>query len=80
MFSLLSFHRPDGNANTLHLLVALTAQAVEVLKEKGVQTSRIIFVCLIAAPEGIKRFTESFPDVCSLVSKTHCGEFTHVVC
>lgn len=35
--------------------------AITLLKEKGI--SKIHFLCLIAAPEGVKRFTESHPDV-----------------
>ena len=35
--------------------------AIELLKEKGVK--RIKFLCIIAAPEGIKRMQEKHPDV-----------------
>ncbi len=35
--------------------------AIELLKEKGVK--RIKFLCIIAAPEGIKAMQEKFPDV-----------------
>ena len=35
--------------------------AVERLKERGAKNLR--FVCLLAAPEGIKKFTEAHPDV-----------------
>jgi uracil phosphoribosyltransferase len=35
--------------------------AITLLKEKGI--TKIHFLCLIAAPEGVKRFTESHPDV-----------------
>ncbi len=35
--------------------------AITLLKEKGI--SKIHFLCLIAAPEGVKRFTDSHPDV-----------------
>jgi len=35
--------------------------AIELLKEKGVKT--IKFLCIIAAPEGIKRLQEKHPDV-----------------
>ncbi|MFV0344442.1 MAG: uracil phosphoribosyltransferase [Anaerocolumna sp.] len=35
--------------------------AITLLKEKGI--AKIHFLCLIAAPEGVKRFTENHPDV-----------------
>jgi uracil phosphoribosyltransferase len=37
--------------------------AVEVLKAKGVPEERILFLNLIAAPEGIKKFAEKVPKV-----------------
>ena len=35
--------------------------AIELLKEKGVK--KIKFLCIIAAPEGIKKMQEKHPDV-----------------
>ncbi len=35
--------------------------AIQLLKNKGI--SKIHFLCLIAAPEGVKRFTDEHPDV-----------------
>ncbi len=35
--------------------------AVEVLKSRGVPEERIIFLNLIASPEGIKKFASTFP-------------------
>ena len=35
--------------------------AVEVLKSRGVPEERILFLNLIASPEGIKRFATKFP-------------------
>lgn len=35
--------------------------AIQLLKDKGI--SKIHFLCLIAAPEGVKRFTQEHPDV-----------------
>lgn len=35
--------------------------AIQLLKDKGV--NKIHFMCIIAAPEGVKRMTESHPDV-----------------
>ena len=38
-------------------------RAIEVLEEHKVPTSRIIFVNLIASPEGIKLVHDSYPEV-----------------
>ncbi|MEI6731742.1 MAG: uracil phosphoribosyltransferase [archaeon] len=38
-------------------------KAVEVLKERGVREDKIIFINLIACPEGISKFTREFPKV-----------------
>jgi uracil phosphoribosyltransferase len=35
--------------------------AIQMLKEKGVNSIR--FMCIIAAPEGVKKMKESHPDV-----------------
>ena len=35
--------------------------AIQLLKDKGI--SKIHFLCLIAAPEGVKKFTQEHPDV-----------------
>ena len=37
--------------------------AIEFLKNKGADPKNIKFVCLIAAPEGVKAFNEEHPDV-----------------
>ena len=37
------------------------AAAIQLLKNKGI--TKIHFLCLIAAPEGVKRFTDEHPDV-----------------
>ncbi len=37
--------------------------AVDVLKAKGVPEDRILFLNLIASPEGIKRFAQRFPSL-----------------
>ncbi|KAK5576758.1 hypothetical protein ACTFIV_001569 [Dictyostelium citrinum] len=39
------------------------SQAVEVLLERGVKQENIVFINLVAAPEGIKIFTEKYPKV-----------------
>src|SRR6266704_5239613 len=38
-------------------------QAVRALKRAGARAGRIRFVCLVAAPEGVKRMLETHPDV-----------------
>ena len=35
--------------------------AVELLKKRGI--TKIVFLCLIAAPEGVERFQKEHPDV-----------------
>jgi uracil phosphoribosyltransferase len=37
--------------------------AIEVLKGKGVPEDRILFLNLIASPEGVKSFAEKLPKV-----------------
>lgn len=37
--------------------------AVEVLKSRGVPEARILFLNLIASPEGVKSFAKRFPDL-----------------
>jgi len=44
--------------------------AISLLKSKGVK--KIKFICIIAAPEGIKKVTEKYPDVmiyCAKIDK-----------
>jgi uracil phosphoribosyltransferase len=62
------FKAPDDIADRLVIVVdpmLATANsaiaAIEKLKTRGANNLR--FVCLLAAPEGIKRFTEAHPDV-----------------
>ena len=38
-------------------------KAIGVLKEKGVNENKIIFINLVACPEGLKRLTKEFPKV-----------------
>lgn len=37
--------------------------AIEVLKSRGIPEERILFLNLIASPEGIKNFVDKFPKV-----------------
>ena len=39
------------------------AHAVDVLKKRHVQAERIIFICLLCAPEGIETFQQLHPDI-----------------
>ena len=62
------FKAPEDIADRLVIVVdpmLATANsaiaAIDKLKERGANNLR--FVCLLAAPEGIKRFTEAHPDV-----------------
>ncbi|EJM99595.1 uracil phosphoribosyltransferase [Phyllobacterium sp. YR531] len=62
------FKAPEDIVNRLIIVVdpmLATANsaiaAIQKLKERG--ASNIRFLCLLAAPEGIKRFTEAHPDV-----------------
>ena len=43
-------------------------KAIEVLKDAGVEESKIVFVNLIAAPEGVKAMAEKHPEVTILTS------------
>lgn len=49
--------------------------AVQVLKARGVPEDRILFLNLIASPEGIKNFTSKFPKlrvVTAFVDQVRC--------
>ena len=37
--------------------------AIEALEKRGAKPSNIKFVCLVAAPEGVKVLNEAYPDV-----------------
>lgn len=37
--------------------------AIRVLRDRGVQESRIVFVNVVACPEGLARIQRDFPDV-----------------
>jgi hypothetical protein len=39
------------------------AHAVDVLKKRNVPADRIVFICLLCAPEGMKTFQELHPDI-----------------
>lgn len=52
-----------GEKSADHLAGGSALMAVDVLKSKGVPEERILFLNLIASPEGVKRFAEQFPKV-----------------
>lgn len=57
------------------------AHAIDVLKARGVPAERIIFLALVAAPEGVSVFTEKHPDVKLYVAAldSHLDEHAYIV-
>ena len=57
------------------------AQAVTVLQDRGVAAADIRFMALVAAPEGVKVFHETHPDVPVLVASldSHLDENAYIV-
>jgi uracil phosphoribosyltransferase len=55
--------------------------AVEVLKSRGVAGADILFMALVAAPEGVTVFTEAHPDVKLYVASldSHLNEHAYIV-
>lgn len=55
--------------------------AVDVLKKRGVPANHIIFVALVAAPEGVKTFSDAHPDVKLYVASldSHLNEHAYIV-
>ena len=53
--------------------------AIDILKKKGVK--KINFMCIIAAPEGVKRMTEAHPDVDLYIGALddHLNEHKYIV-
>ena len=53
--------------------------AIQMLKDRGVQNIR--FLCIIAAPEGVKRMQEAHPDVDIYVGALdeHLNEHGYIV-
>lgn len=49
------------NSHISDLLGGSAIMAVDVLKSRGVPEERILFLNLIASPEGIKNFATKFP-------------------
>jgi uracil phosphoribosyltransferase len=63
--------------------------AVQVLKARGVPEEHILFLNLIASPEGVKNFSAKFPrlrvvtafidEVCHTTSTHHCTHFADLM-
>ncbi|PNW72116.1 hypothetical protein CHLRE_16g681850v5 [Chlamydomonas reinhardtii] len=48
-------------------------KAIQVLLDKGVQESKILFLCIIAAPPGIHRVCQTYPQVKVITSEIDTG-------
>ena len=57
----------------------VTVAAIQMIKDKGVKNIR--FMCIIAAPEGVKRLTEAHPDVDLYIGALddHLNEHKYIV-
>jgi len=57
------------------------AHAVDVLKRRGVPGERILFLALVAAPEGVDVFQKAHPDVKLYVASldSHLDEHAYIV-
>jgi uracil phosphoribosyltransferase len=55
--------------------------AVDVLKKRGVSAEQIVFMALVAAPEGVKVFQDAHPDVKVYVASldSHLNEHAYIV-
>lgn len=78
---------PDTNDRTFILCDPMIAtgnsavHAVDVLKKRGVSSEQILFLALVAAPEGIEVFQKSHPDVKVFVASldSHLNEDAYIV-
>lgn len=55
--------------------------AIKALCDRGVLLSNIKFLCLVAAPEGVKNLTEAYPDLCIYTASIddHLNENGYIV-
>ena len=55
--------------------------AVDVMKRRKVQSENIVFVALVAAPEGVKVFQDAHPEVKLYVASldSHLNEHAYIV-
>jgi uracil phosphoribosyltransferase len=78
---------PDTSERTFILCDPMVAtgnsavHAVDVLKKRGVRDDQIIFLALVAAPEGVKVFHDAHPDVKLYVASldSHLNEHAYIV-
>jgi uracil phosphoribosyltransferase len=78
---------PDTSDRTFILCDPMVAtgnsavHAVDVLKKRGVRDDQIIFLALVAAPEGVKVFHDAHPDVKLYVASldSHLNEHAYIV-
>ncbi|MFC0251808.1 uracil phosphoribosyltransferase [Massilia consociata] len=78
---------PDTNERTFILCDPMVAtgnsavHAVDVLKKRGVASEQILFLALVAAPEGVEVFQKSHPDVKVYVASldSHLNEDAYIV-
>lgn len=57
------------------------AHAIDVLKKRGVSASNILFLALVAAPEGVTVFSQAHPDVKLFVASldSHLDDHAYIV-
>jgi uracil phosphoribosyltransferase len=78
---------PDTSERTFILCDPMVAtgnsavHAVDVLKKRGVRDDQIIFLALVAAPEGVKVFHDAHPEVKLYVASldSHLNEHAYIV-
>jgi uracil phosphoribosyltransferase len=78
---------PDTSERTFILCDPMVAtgnsavHAVDVLKKRGVRDDQIIFLALVAAPEGVKVFHDAHPDVKLYVASldSHLNKHAYIV-
>ncbi|MBO9537181.1 uracil phosphoribosyltransferase [Herbaspirillum sp.] len=78
---------PDLQDRTMILCDPMVAtgnsavHAVDALKKRGVPSEHIVFVALVAAPEGVKVFTDAHPDVKLYVASldSHLDSHAYIV-
>ena len=78
---------PDVQERTFILCDPMVAtgnsavHAVDVLRKRGVSTDRIVFLALVAAPEGVAVFQAAHPDVRLYVAAldSHLNEHAYIV-
>ncbi len=64
----------------LRLLPCISHPTLQVLLDKGVEESKILFLTVIAAPEGIRRICGAYPRLRVLTSEIDEGmEDLHIV-